>query len=225
MTFDLAAHLGAMTRTVKDVERDGQPAKAVIASRVYDTDAADLWNALTDQQRLPRWFAKIDGDLKLGGRFHVENNASGTITACEPNRHVAGTWEFMGGTSWIEISLTPEAGGTRLELTHTAPINEHWDKFGPGAVGVGWDLSFMGLARHLAEPDAAVAMEAVEGWFGSPEAMDMIRSTTSDWGRADIENGEVPADARARAELTRKFYSGETSLAEEYAGQSPPSET
>ena len=43
--------------------------------------------------------------------------------------------------------------------------------------------------------------------------------------RADIEAGEVPADARTRAELTRKFYSGETSLAEEYAGQSPPSET
>ena len=66
MSFDLAAHLGAMTRTVKDLERDGKPAKAVIASRVYDTDAADLWDALTNQQRLPRWFAKVDGDFRLG---------------------------------------------------------------------------------------------------------------------------------------------------------------
>lgn len=211
MTFDLAAHLGAMTRTVKNLERDGKPAKAVIASRVYDTDAADLWNALTDQKRLPRWFAKVDGDLKLGGRFHVENNASGTITACEPNRHVAGTWEFMGGTSWIEISLTPEAGGTRLELTHTAPIDPHWEKFGPGAVGVGWDLSFMGLARHLAEPDAAVAMEAVEGWFGSPEAKDMIRSASDGWGAAAIAAGENRDHALAAAESTRKFFTGEAS--------------
>lgn len=211
MTFDLAAHLGAMTRTVKNLERDGKPAKAVIASRVYDTDAADLWNALTDQKRLPRWFAKVDGDLKLGGRFHVENNASGTITACEPNKHMAGTWEFMGGTSWIEISLTPEAGGTRLELTHTAPIDPHWDKFGPGAVGVGWDLGFMGLARHLAEPEAAVAMEAVEGWFGSPEANDMIRSASDGWGAAAIAAGENREHALAAAESTRKFYTGEAS--------------
>lgn len=45
MAFDLAVHLGAMTREVRNLERDGQPAKAVVASRVYDTDAADLWDA------------------------------------------------------------------------------------------------------------------------------------------------------------------------------------
>lgn len=209
MTFDLAAHLGAMTRTVKNLERDGQPAKAVIASRVYDTDAADLWNALTDQKRLPRWLAPVTGDFKLGGRFHVQGNASGTITACEPDKHVAGTWEFMGGTSWIEISLTPEAGGTRLELTHTAPIDPHWEKFGPGAVGVGWDLSFMGLARHLAEPEAEVAMEAGEGWFGSEESKQMIRSASDGWGQAAIRAGEDRDHALTAAESTRKFYTGE----------------
>jgi uncharacterized protein YndB with AHSA1/START domain len=209
MTFDLAAHLGAMTRTVKNLEREGKPAKAVIASRVYDTDAADLWDALTNQKRLPRWFAKVDGEFKLGGRFHVENNASGTITACEPNRHIAGTWEFMGGVSWIEINLAPEGDGTRLELTHTAPIDPHWDKFGPGAVGVGWDLGFMGLARHLAEPEAEVAMEAVEGWFGSPEANNMIRSASDGWGAAAIKAGENREHALAAAEATRKFYTGE----------------
>ncbi len=214
MTFDLTAHLGAMSRTVKNLERDGKPAKAVIASRVYDTDAADLWDAITNQQRLPRWFAKVDGDFKLGGRFHVENNASGTITACEPRKHIAGTWEFMGGMSWIEIELTPEGNGTRFQLTHTAPIDPHWDKFGPGAVGVGWDLGFMGLARHLAEPEAAVAMEAVEGWFGSAEAKDMIRTASDGWGQAAISAGENPEHALAAAESTRKFFSGEAAPSE-----------
>lgn len=209
MPFDLADHLGAMTRTVENLERDGKPAKAVIASRIFDTDAADLWDALTNQQRLPRWFSKVTGDFRLGGRFHVENNASGTITACEPERHIAGTWEFMGGTSWIEIRLTPEGGGTRLELTHTAPIDPHWGRFGPGAVGVGWDLGFMGLARHIAEPDAEVAMEAVEGWFGSEEAKSMIRSASDAWGAAAIVAGEDRTHALEAAESTRKFFSGE----------------
>jgi uncharacterized protein YndB with AHSA1/START domain len=214
MTFDLTAHMNAMTRVVKNLERDGKPAKAVIASRVYDTDAADLWDALTNQQRLPRWFAPVTGDLKLGGRFQVENNAGGTITECERNKKIAATWEFMGGMSWITITLTPAAEGTKLELEHVAFIDPHWQKFGPGAVGVGWDLSFMGLSRHLAEPDEQHPAEAAEGWFASQEAKDLIRTTSSDWGSADIEAGEVPEDARARAELTRKFFSGEISPSE-----------
>jgi len=42
MSLDLTAHLHGMTRTVRNLQRDGQPAKAVIASCVYDTDPADL---------------------------------------------------------------------------------------------------------------------------------------------------------------------------------------
>lgn len=210
MTFDLATHLGAMSRAVENLEREGKPAKAVIAWRTFDTDAADLWHALTTPDRLKRWFAPVSGDLRLGGRLHVEGNASGTITTCDPERRIEGTWEFMGGISWIEIALTPEGAGTRLELKHIAPIDPHWDNYGPGAVGVGWDLSFMGLARHLAEPEAAVAAEAVEGWFASAEAKDMIRNCSDGWGAAAINAGENPEHALAAAEATRKFYTGET---------------
>jgi uncharacterized protein YndB with AHSA1/START domain len=212
--FDLAAHLGAMTRVVETLERDGVPVKAVIASRVYDTDAADLWDALTSKERIKRWFAPVSGDFRLGGTYQVEGNAGGTITACEPNRKIAVAWEFMGGTSWVTITLAPEGDGTRLELEHVAPVDPHWEKFGPGAVGVGWDLGFMGLARHLAEPEATHPAEAAEGWFASQEAKDLIRTTSADWGRADITAGENREAALARAELTRKFFSGEISPAE-----------
>lgn len=214
MSFDLAAHINAMTRVVRNVERDGKPAKAVIASRVYDTDAADLWDALTSKERLPRWFAPVTGDLKLGGKYQVEGNAGGTITECERERKIALTWEFMGGVSWVMLTLSPAGAGTRLELEHVAFAEEHWGKFGPGAVGVGWDLSFMGMARHLAEPEAPVAAEAVEGWFASDEAKAMIRTTSDAWGRADIEGGAGRDEALARAEATRRFFSGEASPSE-----------
>jgi uncharacterized protein YndB with AHSA1/START domain len=209
MTFDLAAHLGAMTREVRNLERDGKPAKAVIASRVYDTDAADLWDALTSKERLKRWFSPVSGDLQLGGRFQVENNASGTITECEPNRKVAATWEFGGGTSWITLTLAADGNGTRLELEHVAHIDPHWDMFGPGAVGVGWDLGFMGLARHLAEPSANLPQEAEEGWFASQEAKDLVRTASDGWGQAAIRAGEPEVHALEAAESTRKFYTGE----------------
>lgn len=209
MPFDLAAHFGAMTRTVENLERDGKPAKAVIASRVYETDTTDLWEALTSPERLKRWFLPVSGELKLGGRYQFEGNAGGTITDCVPERRIAATWEFAGGMSWVTVTLTPEGAGTRLELEHVAPIDPHWERFGPGAVGVGWDLGFMGLARHLAEPAADLPQEAEAGWLESPEARDFIGRASADWGRAAIAAGEVEAHALAAAEATRKFYTGE----------------
>jgi uncharacterized protein YndB with AHSA1/START domain len=211
MTFDIAGHLGAMTRTVRTLERDGKPAKAVIASRSFDTDPADVWDALTNPDRLPRWFAPVTGDLKVGGRYQVEGNAGGTITSCEPHRAIDLTWEFGGGVSWVSLRLEKLADGTRLELEHVAPIDPHWDKFGPGAVGVGWDLSFLGLAQHLAS-GAAVAPEASAAWQVSDEAKSLYAAASIDWGRADIAAGADPESARAAAEQTRAFYSGETPM-------------
>jgi uncharacterized protein YndB with AHSA1/START domain len=163
MAFVLAEHLALMVRSVDNLERDGKPAKAVVASRVYDTDPADLWDAVTRPERIRRWFAPVSGDLERNGRYQVEGNASGTITRCEPEKRFDLTWEFGGGVSWVEVTLTPESGGTRLELKHIAHVEDHWTTYGPGAVGVGWDLGFMGLARHLAEPDFEIPLEAVAG--------------------------------------------------------------
>jgi uncharacterized protein YndB with AHSA1/START domain len=206
--FDLSRHLGAMSRAVRNLVRDGVPMKAVVASCVYDTDAADLWDALTSPERLPRWFLPVSGDLKLGGHYQFEGNAGGTVTECVPHKKIAATWEFAGGISWVTLTLTPEGERTRLELEHVAPVDPHWGQFGPGAVGVGWDMGFMGLARHLAEPRSAVAADGA-AWMASPEAKDYIRQTSDAWGAADIAAGENRATALAAAEATRRAYSGE----------------
>src|SRR5690606_27835180 len=89
---------------------------------------------------------RFPGTSSWGGQYAVEGNASGTITACEEGRHFAGTWEFMGHVSWIEVYLEPAGEGTRLELHHIAPHpNPHWDSYGAGAGGVGWELGLLGL--------------------------------------------------------------------------------
>lgn len=209
MPFDLTAHVNAMSRSVRNLERDGKPAKAVVASCVYDTDLADLWDALTNADRLRRWFSPVSGELRLGGRFQVENNAGGTITECEPQRKIAATWEFGGGISWIIVRLAAEGDRARLELEHIAFIDPHWDMFGPGAVGVGWDLGFMGLARHLAEPGADLPQEAVAGWHEQPEAKIFIRTASDGWGAAAIAAGENRQQALTAAGATRQFYTGE----------------
>ena len=207
MTFDLTAHMKAMSRTVRNLQRDGKPAKAVVASCTYATDPADLWDAITNPKRLPRWFSPVTGDLKQGGKYQVEGNAGGTITKCEPQKRIEVTWEFMGGMSWVNITLTAKGNGTELELEHIAFVDPHWDNFGPGAVGVGWDLSFLGLAMYLADPGWKKPND--EEWADWPESKGFIRNSSDGWGQAAIGAGEDRAKALESAESTRKFYTGE----------------
>lgn len=212
MPFDIADHLGAVKRDVRDIEVEGQPGKVIAASRLYDTTPADLWDALTTPERISRWFAPTSGDLRLGGRYAIEGNASGTITSCEPQKRAELTWEFGGYTSWVNFSIAPAEGGTLLTLEHIAPVSPHWTQFGAGAGGVGWELGLLGLTEHLKRPMDDVRAEGVNGWETSPEARELIRQASAGWGDAEIAAGEVPEQARRAAEATRRFYSGEPPL-------------
>lgn len=208
MTGDITALIGAVTREVRSTTFADKPARVVVATRVYDTDIDDLWDAITNPERLPRWFMPISGELKLGGRYQLEGNAGGAITRCEPPRELAVTWEFGGGVSWVTVSLREEGEATRLELHHIAHPEAHWDQFGPGAVGVGWEFGLMGLVRHLENPNARPP-ESDEAWMASDEAKRFVRLSAEAWRDAAIASGDDAGWAAESAERTRKFYSGE----------------
>jgi uncharacterized protein YndB with AHSA1/START domain len=208
MDIDLARVLGAVTRSVRNFEKDGKPASTVTLTRLYDTDPDDLWDGLTNAERIPRWFLPIEGKLKLGGRYQLKGNAGGTITACAPPTHFAATWEFGGGISWIDVRVTAEGGRARMTLEHTAIIEDHWNQFGPGAVGIGWDLAVMGLGQHLATGVSA-DHEAAEAWMGSPNGKEFMSQSGEFWRAAHVASGEDPASAKERSDRTIAFYRGE----------------
>ncbi len=206
MKVDVIQQIGAVTRQVRGVERDGKAAKVIVASRSFSTPPQELWSALTDPERLKRWFLPISGELRVGGRYQLEGNAGGTLTACEPPKRLAMTWEFGGDVSWLELRLTAEPGGrTRLELEHTAVPGDHWKQFGPGAAGVGWDLSLLGLDQYTT---AGKTVDPL-AWPASDEGKDFIRRSSDGWGQAAIASGADPTDARAAAARTAAFYTGE----------------
>jgi uncharacterized protein YndB with AHSA1/START domain len=207
MQIDVASYVGAVARRVADREHEGKPVRVVIASRAYDTTLEDLWDALTSAERIPRWFLPVSGELKLGGRYQLQGNAGGVITACESPRRLSLTWEFAGQVSWVNVNLAPDGEGARLELEHLAPIDPHWEAYGPGAVGVGWDLSLIGLQLHLAS-GGAVDPKAFEAWSMSEEGKAFARQSAADWGRADVASGADEAAASAAAAATAKFYTG-----------------
>ncbi|AKQ64391.1 Aha1 domain protein [Myxococcus hansupus] len=203
-------YLGAVVREVEHREHEGKPARVVVAMRDYDTTVDDLWDALTNPERLPRWFLPVSGDLKLGGRYQFKGNAGGTVTRCEPPKHLAATWEFGGGISWVDVILAEApGGGTRLRLEHMAHVDSHWNDYGPGAGGVGWELALVqGLDRHLASGGAAVDSAAVEAWTMSDDGKAFITASSEGWAQADVAAGEDAAVAKARAARTTAFYTG-----------------
>lgn len=210
MNIDITRLIGAMSREVSNREHQGRPARVVVARRTYDTNIEDLWDALTSAERIPRWFLPISGDLRLGGRYQLQGNAGGEITQCEPPRHLAVTWEFGGEVTWVDVKLSEDArGGTRLELEHVAVDGDKWKEFGPGAVGVGWDLVLsLGLHEHL-KTRASVDPAEAAAWSASEDGKSFMRQSSEDWCRAAIRAGEDEGAARAAAGRTAAAYTGE----------------
>ncbi|MDA7948074.1 MAG: SRPBCC family protein [Hyphomicrobiaceae bacterium] len=210
--MDLNEAFGASFREVVSSERDGIPTYIVRASRSYPTTPADLWNALTDKDRLRRWFANVTGDFRQGGRFSIEANADGDIIACEPPRLLTLTWEFGGNTSWVNVTIERSDEGALLTLEHEHPVDEesraHWDKYGPGATGVGWELALLGLEMHLSG-DGTSTIEAGQTWAGSTTGKATLRVWAEAWGRAHTEAGTDAQTAMDSAERTAAFYTGE----------------
>ena len=186
-------------------------ARTLTISRVYDTPAEDLWDACTNPERIPRWFLPVSGDLREGGHYQLEGNASGTIERCEPPSALAATWEYGGQVSWIELRVAAEDGGrSRFTLDHIAHVgDEIWSQYGPGAVGVGWDQAVLGLSLYLAGSGDLPERDAIEAWQLSAEGLDFTRRSSDRWAQASIAAGAAPEEAHAAAARTTAFYSGE----------------
>src|SRR5437588_687924 len=151
--IDVSHQISAVERRVGSRVLDAGQARVVTITQTYDAEVEDVWDAVTDAERIPRWFLPVTGDLRLGGRYQFEGQAGGLIQRCDPPTAFDATWEYGGDVSWIEVRLSAVGGGTQLQLEHIAHVDdERWVEFGPGAVGVGWDLAIMGPAIDDSPP-------------------------------------------------------------------------
>ena len=107
-----------------------------------------------------------------------------------------------GAYTWVTVRLAPKGEAASLTLEHIAHTDgigaEHLAKYGPGAVGIGWDLGLYGLERHIADPAAALDPAAIEAWTMSSDGKAFMRGSGEAWGAAHIAAGESADEARAR---------------------------
>jgi uncharacterized protein YndB with AHSA1/START domain len=207
--IDIAREIDAVHREVADRTVPAGDAKAVILEREYDAPIEDVWDALTNPERIGRWFLPISGDYRLGGTYQFEGNAGGEIRECDRPNRLKVTWVYGvvnsdADISEVEVRLSPVgAKRTRFVLEHTAVVpEEFWAMYGPGAVGVGWEGGFLGLALHL----TGGSVGDPEAWQVSDEGREFNTRSSEAWGEAYRAHG---ADAQAVATAvanTTTFY-------------------
>lgn len=207
--IDVSHEISAVKRRVGSRVLEAGEARVVTVSRVFDASIADVWDACTNAERIPRWFLPVSGELRPGGRFQLTGHASGTIERCDPPKSFASTWEFGESVGWIEVRLTSEpGGGTRLDLHHIMHVDQLWTEFGPGAVGVGWEMALPGLAIHLAS-GRSVTEDETASWPASEEGKRFIEMSAGRWAEASIEAGTDPGAARSAAARVLAAYTGQ----------------
>jgi uncharacterized protein YndB with AHSA1/START domain len=143
-----------------------------------------IFRYFTDPARFARWMgegsvleAEPGGRLRVG--YPTGQVAGGRVVAVEADRRIVFTWGYEGdgqpvpaGSSTVEVTLEPEAGGTRVRLCHSGlPAGEP-----PLAHLAGWrhalaTLAYGGAADQL----APVLGERVADWLAAWNEPDPAR--------------------------------------------------
>jgi uncharacterized protein YndB with AHSA1/START domain len=122
----------------------------------YETDIDDLWSALTDPQRLARWYGRVEGDLRVGGEFTATVFGSGwdgrgRIDIClPPSRLEVTLWEEQGVEYVLAADLVADGDDTVLVIERRGiPLDLLW------AYGSGWHEHLEDLAAHVMGQECA----------------------------------------------------------------------
>jgi uncharacterized protein YndB with AHSA1/START domain len=90
---------------------------------VFPVPPDELWDALTDPERLEEWFANdVELEPRPGGagvfRWDDGEEQRATVVVAEPGERLVLDWEDEGE---VEFTLEPVEGGTRLLVREAAP--------------------------------------------------------------------------------------------------------
>src|SRR5436190_12635708 len=99
--------------------------KAVQIERevIFPADPAEVWEALTEPERLEEWFAtEVELDLQPGGegvfRWGDGDERRATVRVAEPEERLVLDWDDGGE---VVVELEQVDGGTRVRVVETSP--------------------------------------------------------------------------------------------------------
>lgn len=189
--IDLDDQIASIERAVVKRTVGDEEGISVVLRRTFAAPLAAVWAALTEPERVKRWFLPVSGDLRVGGSFQTEGNAGGEILRCDAPRALDLTWG--GPTSVIELRLEGADGGATLNFAHTVPLAMAGSGAGALFVGPGWDGALLALGLYLAgqgSDDPAAAAN-------SPEAQAFTRRSFDAWVATIERSGTATAEELA----------------------------
>lgn len=131
-------------------------AGTVTLERTYNAPAQRVWEALTDVNKLRKWYFNLSGfELRVGYKFEFAGESDcaqyihfSEITEVVEGKKLTYTWSYKGyeGMSYVTWELFPERDKTKVVLTHVGleSFPKHPD-FSKDSFTGGWTY-FLGTA-------------------------------------------------------------------------------
>lgn len=184
------ASVTLVQRSLRDREIAQGRARAAVLKRRYEAPIDDVWDAITTPERIDRFFLPVSGDLREGGTYAFEGQASGRILVCDAPRLLRVEWVPPGcrdDGDQVEVRLTADGpAATWLELEHASVADVFRfdldaDTYSPA---LGWEgpLHFLGEYLRGVLPDRP-STEWYE--FDEAEEMRLAALRAPEWAKAE----------------------------------------
>src|SRR5215208_4444015 len=123
---------------------------------MIEASPEEVWEALTDEDRLEEWMApEVELDPTEGGEISVrdgDDHRTGTVETVEEQERFAFTWSRPGeGESFVEFTIEALPGGSRVTVIET-PTDSAGTNTAAGPTGLvfgGWGSRLARLHRSL----------------------------------------------------------------------------
>jgi uncharacterized protein YndB with AHSA1/START domain len=127
---------------------------SVAVEREMQHPPEKIWRALTQPHLIEEWLMKNDFKPVVDHRFKFSADWGGVecqVTAVEPNKTLAYSWEAFGLESIVTWTLTPTDSGTLLRMEQAGFRPDQQQAY-QGAKG-GWQRFFAALEQVLERTD------------------------------------------------------------------------
>jgi uncharacterized protein YndB with AHSA1/START domain len=114
----------------------------------------EVWEALTDGDRLEEWLApEVELEPYEGGEIAVrdgDDERKGTVETLEENERFAFTWSRPGeGESFVEFTIEALPGGSRVTVVETPTRSAPTNTAAGSTAIVGWGPALERLRRSM----------------------------------------------------------------------------
>jgi len=122
-----------------------------IIERVYEVPVPKLWDAISSNEHLKKWYFQIS-EFKpvVGFEFSFSGGAKGEykhlckVTEVIPAKKLTYSWRYEGypGNSFVSWELSDKGNKTKLKLTHTGleSFKDAGADFAPEKFAEGWNF-------------------------------------------------------------------------------------